>query len=365
MPLLFEPLHLRGVRFPNRIWLSPMCQYSCEAEDGVPHDWHLVHLGAHAQGGFGLVMSEAVAVTEEGRITAQDAGLWNDEQATAWARIVNFVHAMGSTFGFQIAHAGRKASTYRGFPGEPRGAVPVDDGGWTTVAPSAIAHHGNPAPRPLSRAEMDDVQTAFVAAARRADQVSADVLEIHAAHGYLLHQFLSPLANDRDDEYGGSFEDRVRFPLEIVEAVRAAWPQHKPLFVRVSATDWLPGGWDIDQTSRFAGLMKDRGVDLVDVSSGSIAPADIPVKRNYQVPLSARIRADNDLLTAAVGLVLEPEQAERILQSAEADAVFLARAALREPAWPLRAAWELGLKWDDAPYPAQYVRGRWDAVPKD
>ncbi|MBC3190328.1 NADH:flavin oxidoreductase/NADH oxidase [Pseudonocardia sp. C8] len=365
MPLLFEPFRLRDVSFPNRIWLSPMCQYSCEAQDGMPHDWHLAHLGARAQGGFGLVMSEAVAVTAQGRITAQDAGLWSDEQAEAWTRIVDFVHAQGARFGFQISHAGRKASTYRGFPGEPKGAVPATADGWTTVAPSAIPHHGNPPPKPLTHDEMDEVRDAFVAAAHRADRTGADVLEIHAAHGYLLHEFLSPIANDRDDDYGGSFEGRIRFPLQVVDAVRAAWPQGKPLFVRVSATDWIPGGWDLEQTSRLAGLLKARGVDLIDVSSGSIGPADIPVGRNYQVPLSARIRADNGIPTAAVGLILEPKQAENLLEAGDADAVFLARVALRESAWPLRAAWELGLSWEDAPYPGQYVRGRWDAVPRD
>ncbi|WP_330351171.1 NADH:flavin oxidoreductase/NADH oxidase [Streptomyces sp. NBC_00582] len=363
MPLLFEPCTLRGVSVRNRIWLSPMCQYSCVEEDGMPHDWHLAHLGARAQTGFGLIMSEAVAVDPVGRITPQDAGLWNDRQAEGWARIVDFVHAQGAAFGFQISHAGRKASTWRGFPGEPSGVLPPDRGGWTTVAPSTREHPGRPAPRALTRDEMKDVATRFADAARRAHGAGADVLEIHAAHGYLLHEFLSPLANDRTDEYGGSFEGRVRFPLEVVEAVRKVWPDRKPLFVRVSATDWLPDAWDIEQTSRFAGLMRERGVDLVDVSSGSIAPADIPATRGYQVPLAARIREDNGIPTAAVGLILDPKQAEAVLTAGEADAVFLGRVALREAAWPLRAAQELGMPWTQAPYPGQYTRARWDAIP--
>jgi 2,4-dienoyl-CoA reductase-like NADH-dependent reductase (Old Yellow Enzyme family) len=365
VPLLLEPYKIRDLTLRNRIWLSPMCQYSCENEDGLPHDWHLVHLGSRAQLGFGLIMSEAAAVTPQGRITAQDAGLWNDEQADAWSRIIDFVHSQGAAFGFQIGHAGRKASTYRGFPGEPTGAATEESGGWETIAPSPVPHNANPTPREMTRADMEDVIEAFVAAVRRAESAGADVLEVHAAHGYLLHEFLSPLANERTDEYGGSFDGRVRFPLEVIAAVRASWPESKPLFVRLSATDWLPGGWDVDQSGQLAVLLKDIGVDLVDCSSGSIAAADIPTGRGYQVPLAAQIRKDSGIATAAVGLILEPKQAEEVLVNDEADAIFLARVALREPGWPLRAAYELGLTWDEAPYPGQYTRARWDAIPND
>ncbi|ORA33987.1 NADH:flavin oxidoreductase/NADH oxidase [Mycobacterium aquaticum] len=363
-PSLFEPFQIRDLTIRNRIWLSPMCQYSC-ADDGIPHDWHLVHLGARAQGGFGLVMSEAVAVTERGRITLRDAGLWNDTQAEAWAWIVEFVHGQGAAFGFQISHAGRKASTYRGFPGEPSGVLPVDGGAWLSQGPSTLPHEGRPAPEAMSQDDMAEVTEAFVAAARRADRVGADVIEVHAAHGYLLHEFLSPIANDRTDSYGGSFENRVRYPLEVIEAVRVAWPQHKPMFVRVSATDWLPDGWDMEQTTRFAVLLRERGVDVVDVSSGSIADAPIPIARGYQVPLASQVRNVAGVATTAVGLILEPKQAEHILTSGDADAVFLARASLREPAWPLRAAHELGLTWADFPGPAQYSRANWESVPAE
>jgi 2,4-dienoyl-CoA reductase-like NADH-dependent reductase (Old Yellow Enzyme family) len=365
VPLLFQPIAIRELTIRNRAWLSPMCMYSCNEEDGMPNDWHLTHLGARAQGGFGLIMSEAVAVTKDGRITPQDAGLWNDEQAEAWAHIVKFTHDQGAAFGFQLGHAGRKASTYRGFPGEPKGCIAVEDGGWQTLGPSTVPHEGYRAPRAMTRTDMDDVIDAFTAAAGRADRIGADVVEVHAAHGYLLHEFLSPLANDRADEYGGSFENRVRFPLEVIKSVRAVWPQDKPLFVRVSATDWIDGGWDVEQTSRFAGLLQRVGVDLIDVSSGSIAPAKIPASRNYQVPLAAKIRNENTILTAAVGLILEPKEAEKILISGESDVIFLARAALREAAWPLRAAYELGLDPTEIPYPPQYTRARFDLIPAE
>ena len=232
----------------NRIWFAPMCQYAVESEDGVPTDWHLVHLGARAQGGFGLILAEATAVTPEGRISAQDTGLWNDEQRDAWARIVDFVHTQDAAIGVQLAHAGRKASTYRGFPGEPSGSVPPDAGGWTTIGPSAEAFVGYTEPVELSSAEISEVVAAFAESARRADEAGFDVVEIHAAHGYLIHQFLSPLSNHRTDAYGGDFAGRTRLALEVAEAVRAVWPQEKPLFVRISATDWTEGGWDADQS---------------------------------------------------------------------------------------------------------------------
>jgi 2,4-dienoyl-CoA reductase-like NADH-dependent reductase (Old Yellow Enzyme family) len=346
----------------NRVWLAPMCQYSVTVEDGVPTDWHLVHLGARAQGGFGLIITEATAVTPEGRISPQDTGIWNDAQRDAWTRIVDFVHTQGSAIGVQLAHAGRKASTYRGFPGEPTGAVSSEDGGWTTVGPSADGFPGLPDPQAMSTADIAATVEAFVAATRRADEARFDVIEIHAAHGYLVHQFLSPLSNHRTDEYGGNFAGRTRLLLEIVDAVRAAWPAGKPLFVRLSATDWTDGGWSLEDSVRLSGALKSHGVDLVDTSTGGNVLADIPVGPGYQVPFAAGIRTEAKIPVGAVGLITTPEQAEAVLASGEADAVLLARAALREPSWPLRAAAELGLSWRSAPYPAAYTRGKWDDV---
>jgi 2,4-dienoyl-CoA reductase-like NADH-dependent reductase (Old Yellow Enzyme family) len=352
---LFEPLTLRSLTVRNRAWLAPMCQYS--ATDGVPDDWHLVHLGARATGGFGLVLTEAAAVVPEGRITPQDAGIWNDEQTRAWSRIVDFVHGQGAAIGVQLAHAGRKASTYRPWA-EQSDTVPAHDGGWTTVAPSAVPFEGYAAPAALSVEEIAGVVTAFAEATTRAVEAGFDTVEVHAAHGYLLHQFLSPLSNQREDEYGGSFENRVRLVLETVEAVRATLPDTAPLIVRISATDWVDGGWDLEQSTRLGVLLKQRGVDLVDVSSGGNAPASIPVGPSYQVPLAAGVR-EAGVPTGAVGLITEPEQAEKILANGEADVVLLARAALREPAWPLRAAHELGVPPDEAPWPDQYTRAYW------
>jgi len=258
---LFEPLTLRGLTVKNRVWVAPMCQYMVERRDGIPTPWHLVHLGARAQGGFGLILTEATAVAPEGRISPEDTGLWNDEQRDAWLPIVEFVHSQDSAIGIQLAHAGRKASTFRGFPGEPQGNVPVGDGGWATISASDQAFAGYDAPRALDRTEIGNVVEAFAAAARRADEAGFDVVEIHAAHGYLIHQFLSPLSNHRSDAYGGDFNGRVRLLLDIVDAVRAVWPAVKPLFVRLSATDWAPGGWDADQTVQLSSLLRGHGVD--------------------------------------------------------------------------------------------------------
>jgi 2,4-dienoyl-CoA reductase-like NADH-dependent reductase (Old Yellow Enzyme family) len=270
---IFEPLTLRGLTVRNRIWLAPMCQYSVERRDGVPTDWHLVHLGARAQGGFGLLLTEATAVTADGRISPQDTGLWNDRQRDAWRRIVDFLHDQGAAAGVQLAHAGRKASTYRGFAGEPQGSLPAGEGGWTTLSPSAQAFPGYDAPREMSADDIAAVVDAFAAAARRADQAGFDVVEVHAAHGYLLHQFLSPLSNARTDGYGGDFAGRTRFLVEVVEAVRRVWPADKPLLVRLSATDWTDGGWDAAQTVRLSALLRGHGVDLVDVSAaGTCSP---------------------------------------------------------------------------------------------
>lgn len=360
---LFEPLTLRGLTVKNRIWLAPMCQYSVDQRDGVPTDWHLVHLGARAQGGFGLILTEATAVTAEGRISPQDTGIWNDTQRDAWARIADFVHGQDAALGIQLAHAGRKASTYRGFPGEPTGSLSATDGAWSTISASALPFPGYSAPQAMTVTQIHDTALDFATAARRADQAGFDVVEIHAAHGYLVHEFLSPLSNQRTDEYGGDFTGRVRFLLEIVDEVRQVWPVEKPLFVRLSATDWVEGGWDGDQSTRLSALLRERGVDLVDVSTGGNVLTDIPVGPSYQVPFARQIRDGAQLPTGAVGMILSPEQAEEILADGDADVVLLARAALREPSWPQRAAAELGLDWRDAPYPAPYTRGTWDDVP--
>ncbi|MGC4960303.1 NADH:flavin oxidoreductase/NADH oxidase [Gordonia sp. DT218] len=357
-PTLFRPLTIRDLEIPNRIWLAPMCQYSCFAGDGVPTDWHLVHLGARATGGFGLILSEAAAVTPDGRISAQDAGIWNDAQAGAWRRITDFVHDQGATVGVQLAHAGRKASVYSPFA-EQSGSVPAAEGGWTTVGPSPIAFDGFAAPAALSTDQIAEVVEAFANAARRADAAGFDVVEIHAAHGYLLHQFLSPLSNERNDSYGGSFDNRVRIVLEVVEAVRQAWPDGKPLFVRISATDWTEGGWDPADSGRLARLLGDRGVDLIDVSTGGNVHADIPVGPGYQVEFARSVHRESGIDTAAVGLITQPDQAEKVAGDDDIAAVLLARAAIREAAWPLRAAHELGLARQDAPYPDQYTRGAW------
>jgi len=362
MAHLFDPIRIRDLEIRNRAWLSPMCQYSCDARDGVPTPWHLVHLGARAQGGFGLLLAEASAVVPEGRISPEDAGLWNDAQRDAWAPIVDFVHSQGAAIGIQLAHAGRKASTYKAFPGEPSGTMPAEEGGWRTVAPSAIAFGDMDTPTALDSAGIRGVVTAFAEAARRADQAGFDVVEIHAAHGYLIHEFLSPLSNERTDEYGGSRENRSRLLVEVCDAVRQVWPQGKPLFVRISATDWVPGGWTPEDSRWLAGLLAQHGVDLVDVSSAANTPDRPPVEleQGYQVPLTEEVRASGAVLAGAVGLITDPEYAERLVAEDCADVVFLGRVALREPAWPLRAAAELGVDWRQAPYPPQYTRGKWD-----
>jgi len=350
---LFTPITLREVTVRNRVWVAPMCQYS--AVDGVPNDWHLVNLGSFARGGAGLVFTEASAVTAKGRISPDDAGIWNVEQQTAWARIVDFIHGQGAKAGIQLAHAGRKASTYSGFTGQ-RGGVADADGGWRPVAPSAIAAEGlRQDPEPLDADGIGAVVTAFGDAAERAVAAGFDVLEVHAAHGYLLHEFLSPLSNQREDGYGGSFDNRVRLVLEVVREVRARVAAGVPIVVRVSATDWVEGGWSADETVRLAALLGEEGVDLVDTSTGGNVAADIPVGPGYQVPFARRIRQEAGITTGAVGLITEPKQAEEILSEGSADVVLLARELLREPHWPLRAAYELG---DDATglWPVQYRR---------
>jgi 2,4-dienoyl-CoA reductase-like NADH-dependent reductase (Old Yellow Enzyme family) len=349
---LFSPYTLRGVTLRNRVTVAPMCQYS--SVDGLPSDWHLVHLGSFARGGAGLVLQEATSVVPEGRITPGDAGIWNDEQVAAYRRITDFIKSQGAVPGVQLAHAGRKASTYA--PWIADGSVPAADGGWQTVAPSAVAFPGYDTPRELTVEEIDGLVESFVAGARRALEAGFEVLELHGAHGYLLHQFLSPLSNQRTDEYGGSFENRVRFPLEVVRAVRAAIPDEVPLLLRVSATDWTEGGWDVEQTTAFARLAAEAGVDLVDVSSGGNVLAPIPVGPGYQVPLSRAVREGAKVATGVVGLISEPEQAEQLLVDGAADLVLLARALLRDPHWAQRAAVALRA---EVPAPQQYHRAGW------
>jgi 2,4-dienoyl-CoA reductase-like NADH-dependent reductase (Old Yellow Enzyme family) len=362
-PTLLTPIRLRGLTVRNRIWLSPMCQYSVPARDGVPTDWHLVHLGARAAGGFGLVLTEATAVAPEGRISPEDTGIWSDAQAAAWARIAAFVHSQGAAMGIQLAHAGRKASTYA-LALKRDGTVPPSEGGWTPVGPSPVALPGLAAPRELTCDDIAATVAAFGAAAARADRAGFDVVELHAGHGYLIHQFLSPLANRRTDSYGGSFANRTRLIREIVAQVRERWPDGKPLLIRLSASEWVDGGWTVADTAELAAELHPMGVDLVDVSSGGVVPpGPIPLGPGYQVPFAREVRAKSGVPTGTVGLITEPDHAEQILAEGAADAVLLARAALREPAWPLRAAHVLGVPRDAAPYPTPYLKGAWPRTP--
>ena len=352
MPHLFDALTIRSQTFSNRVFVSPMCEYS--SDDGFANDWHLVHLGSRAVGGAGLVLTEATAVTAEGRISPQDLGIWKDDHIEFLSRIVRFIHGQGSVAGTQLAHAGRKSSTYRPWSGN--GAIPIQEGGWSEVlAPSAVPFADNyPMPRELSLDGIARVTAAFVAAAGRARDAGFRVIELHAAHGYLLHEFLSPLSNQRQDHYGGSFDNRTRLVREVAAAVRGVWPEGLPLFVRISATDWVEGGWDIEQSVELARQLKPLGVDFIDCSSGgNAAHAKIPVGPGYQAPFAERIRREAGILTGAVGLITEPSQAEQIVSSGQADAVLLARELLRDPYFPLRAARELG---QDVTWPAQYLR---------
>ncbi len=353
MSALFSPLKLRNVTFRNRVFVSSMCQYS--SRDGLATDWHLVHLGSRAVGGAGLVMVEATAVSPEGRISPADSGIWSDAHTEAFKRIAAFVSEQGVVPGIQIAHAGRKASTevpWRG--GAP---IPTERGGWQPVGASALPFDaGYPAPRELSSAELDRVAGVFAAAARRAVSAGFRLVEIHMAHGYLLHTFLSPLSNRRADEFGGSLEGRMRFPLAVARSVREAWPAELPLLVRISATDWAEGGWDWQSSVELARRLREGGVDMVDCSSGGLVPhAKVPVGPGYQVPFAAQIRHQAGVATAAVGMITDPVQAEQIVATGQADAVFLARGFLRDPYWPLHAARSLGV---DVPWPNQYLRGK-------
>lgn len=352
MSHLFEPLALRGVTVPNRIAVSPMCQYS--SVNGFATDWHLVHYGSRAVGGAGLVLTEAAAVTPQGRISPQDLGIWSDDHIDFLARIVHFVAQRGSVAGIQLAHAGRKASTPP--PWENRSVTLTEaEGGWPIVAPSAVPFDdGCIVPKALTEEEIRDITAAFVQAARRSLLAGFQVAEIHAAHGYLLHQFLSPLSNQRADRFGGSFENRTRLLRDIVGAVRAVWPDHLPLLVRISATDWVEGGWDLEQSLELAQQLLPMGVDLIDCSSGgTVSHPRIPAGAGYQTRFAERIRRETGGKTGAVGMITAPAQADHIIRSGQADLVLLARELLRDPYWPLRAARELG---NPTPWPAQYVR---------
>ncbi len=348
---LFSPLPIRAITLPNRIVVSPMCQYSCE--DGFANDWHLVHLGSRAVGGAGLIIVEASAVEERGRISPADMGIWKDEHIEPLARIAGFLKKQGSVPGIQLAHAGRKASTDAPWRGT-RPLFPAE-GGWQPVAPSPIPFDdGHPVPAELSVPEIKSIVKAFAAAAERALKAGFEIAELHGAHGYLMHEFVSPLSNKRTDEYGGSFENRIRFTLEVVNAVRAVWPERLPLFLRISATDWAEGGWTIEDSVRLARAVQPLGVDLIDCSSaGTVPHPKITLGPGYQVQFAERIRRETGLLTGAVGLITQPEEADAIVRTGQADVVLLAREFLREPYWPLKAAQELGL---NASVPVQYAR---------
>ncbi len=348
---LFSPLPQRGLQLRNRIVVSPMCQYS--AADGMPGNWHLVHLGSRAVGGAAMVIAEATAVTPRGRISPGDTGLWNDVQAEAWEPIVAFIAAQGAIPAIQLAHAGRKASTQ--VPWLDGTSVPSEEGGWQPVAPSALAYDsGYPVPEVLDAAAIDALVEAFVQATRRADAAGFGMVELHAAHGYLLHSFLSPLSNRRNDEYGGSLENRLRLPLRMAAAVREVWPESKPLWVRLSATDWAEGGWDIEQSVLLAQSLKLLGVDLIDVSSGGLVPQQrLVAGPGFQVPFAARIRHQAGVATGAVGMITTSEQAQSVIAEGSADVVLLAREMMRDPYFPRRAARQLGAQLE---VPPQYIR---------
>jgi 2,4-dienoyl-CoA reductase-like NADH-dependent reductase (Old Yellow Enzyme family) len=354
MPQLFSPLKIKSIEFKNRIAVSPMCEYS--SEDGFANDWHLVHLGSRAVGGAALVMTEATAVSPEGRISHGDLGIYKDEHIEKLKQITDFIHAHGAVSGTQLAHAGRKASHEVPWKGNAQ-ILPGDPNGWQTVGPSAVAFtEGELAPLELDKAGIEKIKADFKAAAARALTAGFKVIELHGAHGYLIHEFLSPLSNKRTDEYGGSFKNRIRFLLELIETVKEVWPEDHPLFVRISASEWTEGGWAIEDSVALANIVKDKGIDLIDCSSGgNVATAKIPVGPGYQVPFAEAVRKTG-ILTGAVGMITEPLQADSIIQTGDADMVFIARELLRDPYFPLRAAHQLGqeVKW-----PSQYERGKW------
>jgi 2,4-dienoyl-CoA reductase-like NADH-dependent reductase (Old Yellow Enzyme family) len=348
---LFSPLSMRDLEFRNRIVVSPMCQYS--SEDGFADDWHLVHLGSRATGGAGLVIAEATAVEARGRISPSDLGIYHDEHVENLSRIARFVRSQGAVAGIQLAHAGRKASVRR--PWEGGGPVGASEGGWRTVAPSAVPFdEGHPVPAALEELEIQEIILAFGAAALRAVDAGFQVAEIHGAHGYLLHEFLSPLSNRRTDRYGGDFENRTRLFKEVAEAIRREWPEEFPLFARISVTDWVEGGWDVESSIRLARELKPLGVDLIDCSSGGLVPnAPIPAGPGYQVPFAARIRREAGIPTGAVGIITSPVQADQIIRNGDADVAILGREMLRDPYWPYRAAKALG---KEIVSPSQYAR---------
>ena len=356
---LFDEIKIRDITFANRIAVSPMCEYSCE--NGLANDWHLVHLGSRAVGGAGLVMTEATGVLPEARISPQDLGIWSEAHVEPLARAVKFIHAQGGVAGIQLAHAGRKASTAS--PWEGGAKVSEEQGGWSkVVAPSAIAFAPNyPMPIALTAEGIAEAVAGFGKAAQRALDAGFRVIEIHAAHGYLLHEFYSPFSNRRTDQYGGSFENRTRIVREVVEKVRHVWPERLPLFIRISCTDWAEGGWDLDQAVELSRSLGKLGVDLVDCSSGgNVADAKIPIAPGYQVPFAERIRRDARIMTGAVGMITEADQAEKIIRGGQADIVLLAREMLRDPYWPLHAAARLG---KTVSWPAQYLRAAPSGTP--
>jgi len=355
MPHLFSPIKIKSIELRNRLVVSPMCEYS--SEDGFANNWHLVHLGAFAVGGAGLIITEANAVSPEGRITYGDLGIYKDEHIAKLKEITDFIHAQGAVAGTQLAHAGRKASHTKPWDGGTQIAADQPNG-WETLAPSAIAFTGTEtAPAELDKAGIEKVKADFKAAAARAIAAGFKVIELHAAHGYLIHEFLSPLSNHRTDEYGGAFENRIRLLLEIIGAVKEVWPEENPLFVRISASDWTAGGWTADDSVALAKILIDKGVDLVDCSSGgNVATAKIPLKPGYQVEFAEKVKTEAGILTGTVGLITESKQADDLIQQGKADLVFMAREMLRDPHFPLRAAHELGheVKW-----PVQYERAKW------
>ena len=355
MSALFSPFKLRSIRLRNRVWVSPMCQYS--SINGMPTDWHLVHLGSRAIGGAGMITVEATAITPEGRISPDDSGMWSDDHIAPFARITKFISDHGAVPAVQLAHAGRKGSTFAPWLGN--GAIQPDTlRGWLPLAPSAVSFDTNyTTPHEMTEADIKVTIDAFVAATQRSLKAGFKIVEIHMAHGYLLHEFLSPLSNKRTDSYGGSLENRMRFPLDIARAVRAAWPQDLPVFVRISATDWVEGGWDLTQSIALCRVLKEIGIDLVDCSSGGMTPnAKIPVAPGYQTQFAKAIRTEVGIPTGAVGLITTAQQAEEIIATQQADAVFLARAMLNDPYWALHAATELDAESNE--WPNQYLRGK-------
>ena len=358
MSLLFSPIKIRSLEIKNRLWVSPMCMYSCENQDGVVGDWHLVHLGSRAIGGAGLVMAEATGVNPEGRISPWCPGIWSDEQIPGWKKITDFIRSAGSASALQLAHAGRKASTYRTWSGS--GTVPLGDGGWESYSATDVAFEGYSAPRMLAEEEIGGLVADFQSAARRAKAAGFDALEIHAAHGYLIHQFLSPITNKRTDGYGGSLENRARLLLEIVERVRKEIGDDMPLMVRFSATDYVEGGWDQEQTNQVAIWARERGADLFDISSGGLVTGvKIPSGPGYQVDFSKSTSEATGSNVSAVGQITSAKQAEEILQSGRVDVIMAARQFLRDPYFGLRAAHELG---DEVAWPVQYERGKFPSA---